>query len=59
MIGGIFVEGLIYGIMVLGEIIFEADGGEKKALTVEKLIDKFHQICHKSFENDRTLLSDE
>lgn len=42
-----------------GEIIFEAHGEEKKALTVEKLIDKFHQIRHKSFENDRTLLSEE
>lgn len=42
-----------------GEIIFEAAGEEKKALTVEKLIDKFHQIRHKSFENDRTLLSEE
>uniref|UniRef100_A0A831U1Q3 ATP-binding cassette domain-containing protein n=1 Tax=Geobacter metallireducens TaxID=28232 RepID=A0A831U1Q3_GEOME len=42
-----------------GEIIFEAQGEEKKALTVEKLIDKFHQIRHKSFENDRTLLSDD
>lgn len=42
-----------------GEIIFEAEGEEKKALTVEKLIEKFHQIRHKSFENDRTLLSEE
>jgi putative tryptophan/tyrosine transport system ATP-binding protein len=42
-----------------GEIIFEAAGEEKKGLTVEKLIDKFHQIRHKSFENDRTLLSEE
>jgi len=42
-----------------GEIIFEAEGEEKKALTVEKLIDKFHQIRHKSFENDRTLLADD
>ena len=42
-----------------GEIIYEVEGEEKKALTVEKLIDKFHQIRHKSFENDRTLLSDD
>ncbi|QVW35485.1 ATP-binding cassette domain-containing protein [Geobacter sulfurreducens] len=42
-----------------GEIIFEAEGEEKRALTVEKLIDKFHQIRHTSFENDRTLLSDD
>jgi len=42
-----------------GEIIFEAEGEEKKSLTVEKLIDKFHQIRHKSFENDRTLLAED
>ena len=42
-----------------GEIIFEAEGEEKRALTVEKLIDKFHHIRHTSFENDRTLLSDD
>ena len=42
-----------------GEIIFEAEGEEKKALTVEKLLDRFHRIRHKSFEDDRTLLSDE
>jgi putative ABC transport system ATP-binding protein len=40
-----------------GEIIFDVQGEEKQALTVEKLIEKFHQIRHKSFENDRTLLS--
>ncbi len=42
-----------------GEIIFEASGEEKRGLTVEKLIDKFHQIRHQSFENDRTLLADD
>jgi len=42
-----------------GEIIFEASGEEKKALTVEKLIEKFHQIRHKTYENDRTLLAEE
>jgi len=42
-----------------GEIIFDVQGEEKKALTVEKLIEKFHQIRHKSFENDRTLLSND
>ncbi len=41
-----------------GEIIFEAEGEEKRQLTVEKLIDKFHQIRHASFENDRTLLAE-
>jgi putative ABC transport system ATP-binding protein len=42
-----------------GEIIFDVEGEEKQALTVEKLVEKFHQIRHKSFENDRTLLSEE
>ena len=42
-----------------GEIIFDVEGEEKQALTVEKLIEKFHQIRHKSFENDRTRLSEE
>ncbi len=42
-----------------GEIIFDVSGEEKQALTVEKLIEKFHQIRHKTFENDRTLLSED
>jgi putative ABC transport system ATP-binding protein len=42
-----------------GEIIFDVQGEEKQGLTVEKLVEKFHQIRHKSFENDRTLLLDE
>lgn len=41
-----------------GEIIFDAEGEAKKELTVEKLIDKFHKIRHKTFEDDKTLLSD-
>jgi len=40
-----------------GEIIFDVEGEEKKALTVEKLIEKFHQIRHTSYESDRTLLA--
>lgn len=40
-----------------GEIIFEASGEEKKALTVEKLIEKFHEIRQKSFGDDKALLS--
>lgn len=40
-----------------GEIIFEAEGEAKKSLTVEKLIDKFHEIRHSSFGNDRALLA--
>ncbi|MBT1070582.1 ABC transporter ATP-binding protein [Pelotalea chapellei] len=42
-----------------GEIIYEVQGEEKRNLTVEKLIDKFHQIRHTSFENDRTLLAED
>jgi putative ABC transport system ATP-binding protein len=40
-----------------GEVIFDVEGEEKRALTVEKLIEKFHQIRNKTFGNDRTLLS--
>lgn len=39
-----------------GEIIFDVEGEAKKELTVEKLIEKFHELRHRSFENDRTLL---
>jgi putative ABC transport system ATP-binding protein len=42
-----------------GEIIFDVEGEEKKSLTVEKLIEKFHQIRHTSYESDRTLLAAE
>jgi len=42
-----------------GEIIFDVEGQAKKELTVERLIEKFHEIRHKSFENDRTLLSND
>ncbi|UFS70105.1 ATP-binding cassette domain-containing protein [Geomonas sp. RF6] len=42
-----------------GEIIFDVEGQAKKELTVERLIEKFHEIRHKSFENDRTLLSED
>ena len=41
-----------------GEIIFDVEGEAKKELTVEKLIQRFHEIRHKSFEDDKTLLSD-
>jgi putative tryptophan/tyrosine transport system ATP-binding protein len=40
-----------------GEIIFDVAGEAKRELTVEKLVEKFHEIRHKTFENDRTLLS--
>lgn len=42
-----------------GEIIFDIEGEEKKALTVEKLIAKFHELRHANFENDRALLTEE
>ncbi len=40
-----------------GEIIFDVEGEEKKALTVERLIEKFHEIRHRTYGNDRTLLA--
>ena len=42
-----------------GEIIFDCEGEEKKELTVEKLMDKFHAIRHSTFANDKALLADE
>jgi putative ABC transport system ATP-binding protein len=41
-----------------GEIIFEAEGEAKKELTVEKLINRFHEIRQTSFGNDRALLAE-
>lgn len=42
-----------------GEIILDVSGEEKKALTVDKLVEKFHEIRHREFENDEVLLSEE
>ncbi len=42
-----------------GEIIFDVEGEQKKKLTVEKLVDKFHEIRKKSFSTDEVLLSGE
>jgi len=42
-----------------GEIILDVEGEEKKHLTVEKLVKKFHEIRHKTFETDEVLLSDQ
>ena len=42
-----------------GEIILDIEGEEKKKLTVEKLVDMFHAIRHKTFETDEVLLSGE
>lgn len=41
-----------------GEIIFDVAGDAKKELTVEKLIEKFHELRRHGFENDRALLAD-
>ncbi|MBT3274622.1 MAG: ATP-binding cassette domain-containing protein [Spirochaetales bacterium] len=43
--------------MDAGEIILDVEGEEKKELTVDRLIEKFHAIRKKSFENDEALLS--
>ncbi len=40
-----------------GRIIFDVSGEEKKALTVEALIQKFSQTSGQEFANDRALLS--
>jgi len=42
-----------------GEIIFDCEGEAKKELTVERLMEKFHEIRHASFDNDKALLADE
>ena len=40
-----------------GEIILDIAGAEKKALTVEKLVDKFHDIRKRTLESDEVMLS--
>lgn len=40
-----------------GDIILDVKGDEKKNLTVDILIEKFHNIRNKDFENDEILLS--
>ena len=40
-----------------GEIILDIEGEEKKKLTVEKLVDKFHEIRHQELQSDEVLLS--
>lgn len=40
-----------------GQIIFEARGAEKKALTIEKLMTEFQRIRGAKMANDRTLLN--
>jgi putative tryptophan/tyrosine transport system ATP-binding protein len=41
-----------------GEIILDISGDEKKNLTVQKLIDKFHEIRQREFESDKVLLAE-
>ncbi len=40
-----------------GEVVIDVRGDEKKALTVEKLIDMFSRVRKKDFVNDEALLS--
>ncbi len=42
-----------------GEVILDVEGEEKKELTVEKLVEKFHTIRKTTFENDEALLTKE
>jgi putative tryptophan/tyrosine transport system ATP-binding protein len=41
-----------------GEIILDVAGEEKQNLTVEKLVEKFHEIRHAELENDELMLSE-
>ncbi|MFW5684898.1 MAG: ABC transporter ATP-binding protein [Spirochaetota bacterium] len=40
-----------------GEVILDVSGEEKRTLTVEKLVDKFHEIRKTELENDELMLS--
>ncbi len=40
-----------------GEIILDVEGVEKKNLTVDALVEKFHKIRKRTFESDEVLLS--
>lgn len=42
-----------------GEIILDVSGDDKSKLTVERLVQKFHQIRKRSLESDEMLLSEE
>jgi putative tryptophan/tyrosine transport system ATP-binding protein len=56
-------QAIKYGTRLLmmdsGEVILDVEGDEKKNLTVEKLIAKFHEIRKQTFENDEVLLAKE
>jgi putative ABC transport system ATP-binding protein len=40
-----------------GEVILDVSGVEKRKLTVEQLVDRFHQIRHRELESDEARLS--
>jgi putative ABC transport system ATP-binding protein len=40
-----------------GEIIFDVQGAEKRKLTIEKLVHKFHEIRQRDFESDEVRLT--
>ncbi|MFW6180845.1 MAG: ABC transporter ATP-binding protein [Spirochaetota bacterium] len=54
-------QAIAYGNRLLmmdkGEIILDVDGEEKKRLTVDKLVKKFHEIRRQTFGTDEVLLS--
>lgn len=50
-------EGNRLWMMDAGEVILDIDGEEKKNLTVDGLIEKFHALRHKDFTSDQDLLS--
>ena len=55
-------QAITYGNRLLmmdrGEIILDVSGEEKRNLTVEKLVEKFHEIRHAELENDELMLSE-
>lgn len=56
-------QAIAYGNRLLmmdgGEIILDVEGEEKRRLTVEKLVAKFHEIRSRTFETDEVLLSEQ
>ncbi|MBN1409236.1 MAG: ATP-binding cassette domain-containing protein [Spirochaetales bacterium] len=41
-----------------GEIILDVSGKQKEELTIEKLVEKFHEIRHRDFTSDEVLLTE-
>ena len=56
-------QAIKYGTRLLmmdsGEVILDVEGEEKRNLTVEKLVEKFHEIRKQTFENDEVLLAED